>query len=497
MVGRDRTAFDFYFYSGFTGTKSWAVYARIGFGGRNEYRQRTTRPLRENRFADGRDILLRKEWFKGDFLRGRWLKEYRRLQQEIEVMEQKIRRPHSLFDGQAAYEFFDKNLPADICNTKDLDKWTFKNRNALEIKIEDILAYHSEPITEDLFPERIEMGGVNFPLNYQFAPNEETDGVCLRCHPDELTQLQIIRSIGSFLRGYRKKFSFCLNRSKKSAFSFFAAFANFNGFLKWLDENSGKREQSLTRALSEFCRVISGEIIKPADFDDSRLPEHLKMKVQLIDDHGKILCTETEWQEALKKRGKSGAKISADLSAWRKSGMTECIFATLPEVVSSGEGVVYPALTDEVNAVGLDVFLTKENADYSHRRGLFRLFSLAVPHAVNHLRKKPPFSIESKMHIMVLGDYLISDFLVSSVSVALGEPPRCREDFELRRENARAELYADAEKLAEKLDRAFQLYGEVEAEIEALRNRAAYTETVADLERQLDELFWYQRIARS
>ncbi len=439
-----------------------------------------------------RDIFIKEGMVQGRlFAKGRWLKEYRRLQQEIEVMEQKIRRPHSLFDGQAAYEFFDKNLPADICNTKDLDKWTFKNRNALDIKIDDILAYHSEPITEDLFPEHIEMGGIDFPLNYQFAPGEEVDGVSLRCHPEELTKLPDYTLDWVVPAWLHEKVQLLLKSLEKNLRSRFQPLLQTtNEFLKWLNENPSKREQSLTRALSEFCRGRSGEIIGPADFDETRLPDHLKMKIQLIDDHGKILCTETEWQEALKKRGKTGTKTSADLSAWRKSGMTECIFATLPEVVSSGEGVVYPALTDEVTAAGLDVFLTKENADFSHRRGLFRLFALAVPHSVNHLKKKPPFSIESKMHIMVLGDYLVSDFLVAAVAVALKEPPRCREDFELRRENARAELYADAEKLAEKLDRAFQLYGEVESEIETLRNRPAYTEIVADLERQLDELFW-------
>ena len=59
-------------------------------------------------------------------------------------------------------------------------------------------------------------------------------------------------------------------------------------FLEALDEGKVFSEQPLATALAEFLRDETGESIAPADFDNVRLPEYLKLKLAELNEKGRI-----------------------------------------------------------------------------------------------------------------------------------------------------------------------------------------------------------------
>ena len=128
---------------------------------------------------------------------------------------------------------------------------------------------------------------------------------------------------------------------------------------------------------------ISGEIIKPVDFDDDKLPNYLRMNVRVVDGDGKTLAGGRDLHALRGELGTKAATAIADAAEeqWKQQGLTDWTFGELPAKLSLNRGGVmiqaFPTLIDCGDSVSLKLADSASTAAHHIRAGLRRLFFLA------------------------------------------------------------------------------------------------------------------------
>ena len=131
--------------------------------------------------AESREIFIRSALAQGDFdCSHDFFKHNKKLIDNIESLEAKSRRQDILVDENELYDFYDNKLPEGIYSGAQLHKWVKKNDTSILFLTEqDLMQKSTEHISEDLFPDSIEINSILFPLDYHFDPSNHCDGITL------------------------------------------------------------------------------------------------------------------------------------------------------------------------------------------------------------------------------------------------------------------------------------------------------------------------------
>jgi ATP-dependent helicase HrpA len=150
----------------------------------------------------------------------------------------------------------------------------------------------------------------------------------------------------------------------------------------------------------------------------------------------------------------------------------------------------YPALTSEAGGVGQQVFLSRIQADASHRAGLVRLFRIQQTEVVKYNEKRPPLTPLLQLTLSAIDDDFLTDFFDAAIHEALTKEGRVAirdaETFAKHATAARGTLYEIAEENAGILEGMLE---QREAIAEARGQLHADFDTLHDLEMQLEFLF--------
>jgi ATP-dependent helicase HrpA len=451
-----------------------------------------------------REAFIREGMVPGNLRsRGAWLKPHRQMLQTIRNLEQKVRRPESLLDPQALFEHFNRLVPADICGTKDLDRWLQRDRPEIGMTLEDAMYPQAEPLKASDYPDRLMFRGYSFEVRYRFAPGEPEDGIVLRCPQQLLAVLPawgtdwlvpgwLPEKIRSLMRALRKDLRAVCNPLQQIV----------DDFVTGLAEGRIARIEPLTNALAKYLAERLQVEVRPADFDLARLPEHLLMKIAVVDDQGKVTRFLSE------KPSDVAEAVEIDRSStWMPAGMYRTGMAVwdsgpLPERIlleRSGprETDGYPALVDEGKTVGVRLFLDAPLAAERHVGGLLRLFRIQHADLVESLERRLPLPTTLQAWLGALGgenQNSLEDFMDLLIEGSLRDDvagyPRDPAVFARRVEAARTALYATAEERGRTLGSLMDGRQTVMKRVGELRNKGL-TESgmLIDVDNQLAFLF--------
>jgi ATP-dependent helicase HrpA len=147
---------------------------------------------------------------------------------------------------------------------------------------------------------------------------------------------------------------------------------------------------SLLDAVAAELSQIGGARIGRDDFDQSRLPPHLRMTFRVVDGD-KVLASGKDLDElrsALRPRLESA--LTAAAADIVRTGLTDWPSSSLPRVFRHGQMQAYPALADAGNAVDVRLFGTQADAEAAMRDGIRRLLLLKVPSGVRSIAGRLP-----------------------------------------------------------------------------------------------------------
>ena len=322
--------------------------------------------------------------------------------EHIAAMEERIRRRNILVDDQVLYAFYKERIGScyDRFTLNRLLK-SRKNDKFLWMDEEDICKEMPEQNELYQYPKVLRVGGVELPLQYNFKPGSEEDGVTVLLTPLQLSSLSPAPFEWLVPGLLDDKILHLLKRLPKKLRRRLVPIPDaVDRIIDRLDLYKGSLYQALEKALlREFQLPVTRK-----DWQTETLPRHLLMRYQLQDENKKILCTSRNFTEILasiaeqteslkqhhisgKKKNKRtpgpGSKTGYDLPL--KKGLTTWDFADTPNRISastkSGRTCLYfPSLsvTDQ-NQVDLHYIEDGDKARQNTRKGMNFLYSLQFP----------------------------------------------------------------------------------------------------------------------
>jgi ATP-dependent helicase HrpA len=458
--------------------------------------------------AEAHEIFLRFALVEGDFeTRAPFWRHNRELIEYVQHLEAKSRRRDILVDEEAIYTFYAQRVPQGIYSTPQFERWlrqaTRKEPKLLHMRMSDVMRREATEVTLQAFPDRLQIGATQLPLEYHFDPGHAADGVTLvvplplinQVSPDRVEWLVpglLEERITALLRGLPKQLR--------------KAFVPIPDTAARVAQRLEPSDRPLIQAAGEALKEMTGFQVPEDAWDPTAIPPHLNMKFRLVDGQGQQLAVGDDIQRLKEQFGSKGQEVFAHIptSELERDQITRWGFDALPETVDLTRGGIrlrgYPALVDRGDSVAIRVLDSAENADRAMREGLRRLIMLHLGADLRRLRKNLPGLDRMRLQYakapqlepapdgkpLDLADELI--VLILDLTFVEGQPPlRTREGFEQRLADNRSRLITVSGEVCELAGRVLEQY-------HANRKRLAgiaqvnWMPSVLDIREQLDGL---------
>jgi ATP-dependent helicase HrpA len=427
----------------------------------------------------------------------------------LEEVEVKIRRRDVLVDEAVRFAFYNEHIPAGIYSGAYFEKWRAQaektNPQLLFFGRETLLAQESAPATENQFPDYLSVNGMELPLTYRFEPGEPDDGVTVTVPLAALNQLPIYQLEWLVPGLLDQRLAALLKSLPKSLRRHFVPVPNF---VEVLVNTLIPGPIPLTEAIAQQLRKTTGVAIPADAWKPANVPEHLKMRLRVIDSDGKVVAVGRDL-DAIKDRLQDQAQGSfATLPppTFERDNIRNWDFGPLPEEVEFTSNAInlkgYPALVaQEDGTVALRLLDSPERAALALRAGLHRLIILRLRDKLKYLKRNLPGLQTMGLHFVTLGshDELRDDLINAIVAHAfLGDDPLPRDQsaFESCFEQGKSRLLAVANELSEVVGQILETYHQVRKLLNG-DIPLGWQEAVADIHEQLDSLIYKGFIART
>jgi ATP-dependent helicase HrpA len=293
---------------------------------------------------------------------------------KISAMQDKLRRRDILISDLALADFYSERLKG-ISDASSLLKM-IKNKgddSFLRLKEDDLMLYRPDKSELAQFPDRFKAGDRAFPCTYAFAPGKAEDGLTVKIPLGMISKISkehldwgvpglFKEKVTALIKGLPKRY-------RKQLVPVARTVDDILQFMK-------PAERSLLGTLSNFLYRRYGVDIPARVWEEVEVPEHLKVRIALVDHEGKEMQAGREIHllrrsETQREVSQSDAAWKALKEQWERKGLTTWEFDELPESLSLGEHlVVYPALEPTQDSVSLRLFQSREQAFASHRKGV-------------------------------------------------------------------------------------------------------------------------------
>ena len=308
----------------------------------------------------------------------------RALIEELDEIEDRVRRRGLGIDEDRLFAFFDERIPADVCDVRSFDKWWRKQRRTNP----DLLTYPRGLLLDDdqnldeNFPGVWSFGPdlPALPLSYAFEPGEPDDGVSVDIPVSLLPALDAEDFLWQ-VPGRREELITALIRGLPKAIrtSFVPVPDTTKAVLDQIDQSQGGLLDSLSAAL----RRRTGVVVPRDAWNVDALPEHLKMHFRVLDDADTVLASGRDLREI---QGELTPAVQEVVSYTHRGlervGLSdfpaEPIERRVEEIVGDHVVFGYPSLVDRGSTVDLRVFPSLAEQELEMRRGVLRLLTNRV-----------------------------------------------------------------------------------------------------------------------
>ncbi|APH45562.1 ATP-dependent RNA helicase HrpA [Microbacterium sp. 1.5R] len=342
------------------------------------------------------------------------------LRKRLEKLEERERRRDILAGDEAVFRFYDERIPTDVFDVRSFEKWwrdaLAATPKLLVMREADLLDDESRADQSE-FPTRWTQGDQVLGLAYRFEPGAADDGVSVVIPLPLLAQIED-RGFDWQVPGLRAELVTGLLRALPKAIRRHVVPA-----ADWADKfgaelagdgpesHGGLPHRTLKEALARLIQPLANQLVSAADFEDDRVPAHLRMNFRAVDERGRVAGSNRDLgalQAELADRARSsvarsiatpprrpgpskGPQPAAAATSIEKDGLTAWTFGELPEVLDTrvAGGVVrgYPAIVDQGKTVSVRVESTADAAATATRAGVLRLVLLGVPSPSSYVQQ--------------------------------------------------------------------------------------------------------------
>jgi ATP-dependent helicase HrpA len=447
--------------------------------------------------AESREIFIRSALVQGDFnCNFKFFIHNQKLINELENLEAKSRRQDIIIDDEILFQFYNPIIPSNIYSGPQFNKWLKKCdekiTDTLLLSKEYLMQHDAEHITDEQFPNHIEVNGSYYPLEYHFDPGHNCDGITIITPTAGLNALnpQICEWL---VPGMLHEKMVALIRSlPKQLRKNFVPAPNFaDACLQSIEPG----DISLSTAMSNHLRKITGTEIPYDAWRPELLDAHLFMNFRIIDNKGKTVKEDRNLQHLKSSLDDSDIvtnteEVTHDIE---QENVKADILDNIPDTIEINlHGVKikgFPALVKEGKNVALRVLDSKNKAIQKHKSGLRQLYINAIPEQIKQLKSNLPDIHKLCMLYTSIGkcDNLKQDFLATVIDELFTQhEANSKTDFEKTLSNGRAELHSTAENWSHLLSEIFSLHKQLR---KSLKNPPlSWLDAITDIQDQLNHL---------
>ena len=421
-----------------------------------------------------------------------------KIRAEVEMLEHKRRRRDVLADEQTQFEFFDARIPDEVNSARSFERWLSglgaKGRELLFLGHDVLIRENAGAAPGDLFPDRMDIGGRSFVLEYHFDPGNRDDGVHITVPIELLNTLtagKLQWLVPGLLRDKLVALIKALPKPMRRALTPVPAFAD-----ALLEAMQGRVDESMLEVCAGELERMTGIQLGAENLSEIAIPEHFRFLVKVVDEDGELLDSGRDLVAIQQRLGDQAQRRFMDQQGqdFNRDGETGWSFGTLNPNVATADGAqAWPALVDQETAVGMRLFDTWDEAALSHIEGVMRLLTLAMPDKLDYLKKHHGLSRESLLAWSALGSatQLVEDLLQRSLVDMAGDVSAIRDpaSFESLCRRARNEIGNICLERAALLNDILPLYGSLSLQVYG-KMEARLPEVFDDLSSQLEDLVY-------
>jgi len=374
------------------------------------------------------------------------------LMEDIQRLENKVRRRDLLVDEEELIAFYDKKLPANIASKADLLKWIKKNdQELLKAKKQDFMLADGTELSAISYPDYWRQGNLRLPIDYDFEPGEEfADGISVRIPLPLLNQIKDIE-FDWHIPAYRHELIMALIKSlpKQLRRNFVPAPNYADALLQRLKEKYTDHTVPFIEVITEALFRMTGVKLDKEDWVLNKLDKHLKINFRVVDDKENIIGqgfnldeVKASLQQQVKKTIKAVATDDIE-----KTDVKDWDFGDLPTSYMKSQGnyqiKAFPALVKTGSKVNVELLDHEEVAEASHLAGIVELIFKTLPSPIKHLQQKLPNKSKLVLYFNPFGqiDQLISDCIRAVITKEVTDNvPRTQDAFNALRDKIRGEL---------------------------------------------------------
>ncbi|WP_442782345.1 ATP-dependent RNA helicase HrpA [Collimonas fungivorans] len=490
---------------------------------------------------EAREIFIRDALVGGEFeTRAPFFAHNQKLIREIENLEHKSRRLDVLVDDELIAAFYDKLIPADICNGIAFEKWhkdmSVQTPKLLFLNRDDLMRHEAAGITTELFPKVMRVAGIEMALSYHFEPGTPRDGVTLTVPLYALNQVYVDRCEWLVAGMLKEKVHLLLKSLPQKIRRNCVPLPDYAaGFCERIQARHVFGHGNLLDALMADIRTETTVAARSTDFKLETLPAHHSMNFKVVDEHGRQLdmgrnlaALQAEFggqaresfqrlasvtvadeasvpaNDVAQATGKTAAPAATRVTAQpaakaadganaQFSNLTAWTFGELPELLEIQQGkqtlIGFPALVDRGTHCDLEVFDDPNEAVRIHHLGLRRLFALQLKEQLKFLEKNIPGLQQMGMQFLALGsqEELRDQIIHAGLERAcLQLPlPRTAAEFAQRKEEGKSRLGLLCNEIARL---AALILAEYHGLPKRLQGAKGHPQAVADIQAQMQSL---------
>ncbi len=310
------------------------------------------------------------------FVHNQWLIE------ELEKESAKTRERELVIDPFAMQAFYEQNIPEDVFDARSLLQ-KLKSDPQLDQKLRmtksDLIPGAEIGDTSELFPDQVQVGSMQIPIEYKFAPGDKDDGATIRLPVEGVGQLDDVQT-GWLIPGMLKTRVIELIRSlpKPTRRLLVPAPETADKVIDALEFGKGNFIDAVAFELGK----IASQPVSPSEFKLHKLSPHLNVNVEVVDQEGEVVAAGRSVAELREQLGPQHVStiVEVEDETWKQDGLKAWSWGDLPEEIMIARGGTklgaFPTLVDQGESVGLRLSDSKTAAETRTRHGLVRLLRI-------------------------------------------------------------------------------------------------------------------------
>ncbi|MEK5750468.1 ATP-dependent RNA helicase HrpA [Acinetobacter variabilis] len=412
--------------------------------------------------------------------------------EEVERVEDKLRRRDLVVDEETIYQFYASKVPPEVASRRSFEDWraTVEPHDPRYLFFDDDALWLNDRPTTQQFPDYLRNGELRLATSYRFDPSHDEDGATVKIPLQALPQVD--ENIWSWgIPGWRLELIEALLKSlPKDKRRSLVPIPDTAKKLAARIDAVNLREH----IFSFLAFQLRGEQITEKDFSLDRVEQYLLPLIKVIDEKGRVIEQGRDLAE-LKARCRTEThspvkQLKGEFKTFPENFVFEASQKVTGVVVKQYQALVptkdFAALEQkDESGVVIQTFNDQAEAVKQHREGIIRLVHMQLGDLVRQLKKQ--ISKPLALAYSPLGDkaQLEQMLVYATLHLSINELPVNMQEFQKLVEDVKKSFLTHGQTALKEITDIYIQWQEIRRKLLVL-DPSIFGKNIDDIEDQLD-----------